>query len=219
MIKAFFLIFEPSEAWDRIARARRSFAYILGVYLLPLILLVTAAEGWGLASWGKWQPRFQKFRDFTDDTAVSTLGKYQNIITFEVIQAALLLAMVLLSALLLLKISQTFQNRRKYLEAFTTMAYAYSPLLVVRLMDAGPMVSPWTTWAIGILLTVWVLYQGIPRVMQPDPTHAFGLYLSAMFVVILTSGMARLLTALYLLGEVDFHHSWLTHKFPGLFQP
>ena len=30
--------------------------------------------------------------------------------------------------------------------------------------------------------------------------------------------MARLLTALYLLGEVDFHHSWLMHKFPNLFQ-
>jgi len=30
--------------------------------------------------------------------------------------------------------------------------------------------------------------------------------------------MARLLTALYLLGEVNYQHSWLTHQFPSLFQ-
>lgn len=208
MIKVFFLIFEPSAAWDRIARARRSFAFVLCLQLMPMILLATVAEGWGLARWGKWQSRFQKFREFS----------MPDIISFEAIQAGLLLLLVLLSALLLLKISQTFHNRGTYRDAFTTMAYGYSPLLLVRLMDAGPMVSPWTTWGIGIMLTIWIIYQGIPRVMQPDPTHAFGLYLSGMFVVVLTSGMARLLTALYLLGEVDFHHSWLTHKFPHLFQ-
>jgi hypothetical protein len=211
MIKALFLIFEPRVAWERIARARRGFAFILGFYLLPIIILTTAAEGWGLAHWGKWQPKFQKLKEARD----FSMG---NIVTLEVIQAALLLAMVFLSALLLLKISQTFQNQRSYREAFTTMAYGYSPLFLARLLDAGPMVHPATTWAIGVALTFWVLYQGIPHVMQPDPTHAFGVYLSSMFVVVLTSGLARIFTAMYLLGYVDFKHSWLTHKFPGLFQ-
>ena len=120
--------------------------------------------------------------------------------------------------MLLLKISQTFESRHRYLDAFTTVAYGYSPLFLARLLDAGPTVHPATSWVIGIVLTVWVLYQGIPHVMQPDPTHAFGLYLAAMFVVVLVSGMALLLTALYLLGEVDYHHSWLTQNIPGLFQ-
>ena len=61
-------------------------------------------------------------------------------------------------------------------------------------------------------LAVWILYQGIPRVMQPDPTHAFGVYLSAMFVVMLTSGLARLITAMYLLGYMDLQHSWLANR-------
>jgi uncharacterized membrane protein YidH (DUF202 family) len=208
MIKAFFLIFEPSVAWDRIAQARRGFTFILCLYLLPMIFLTTAVEGWGLNRWGKWQPKFEKFKVFS----------VHNIITFEVIQAVLLLGMVFLSALVLLKVSQTFQNRRNFLGAFTTMAYGYSPLLLARLLDAGPMVSPWATWALGLVLTIWILYQGIPRVMQPDPTHAFGLYLSTIFVVILTSGMARLMTALYLLGYVDFRQSYLSHRFSSLFQ-
>ncbi len=208
MIRVFFLIFEPSVAWDKIIQARPGLGRVLGLYLMPMIVMATAAEGWGLASWGKWQPRFQKFRDFP----------LHEIIAFETIQALLLLAMVCLSALLLLKISQTFREQRSYLDAFTVMAYGFGPLFFTRLMDAGPLINPWTSWLIGIALTVWILYQGIPRVMQPNPTHAFGLYLSTMVVVVLTSGLVRLLTGLYLLGEVDFHHSWLTHKFPNLFQ-
>ncbi len=65
-------------------------------------------------------------------------------------------------------------------------------------------------------VTVWILYQGIPRVMQPDPTHAFGIYFSAMIVVVLTSGLARLITGMYLLGYMDLQHSWLTHKIAHL---
>jgi hypothetical protein len=212
MFKVFFLIFEPGVAWERIALARRGFVFILSTYLLPMILLGTAAEGWGLMTWGKWQPKFQKIREFTDHAAVSSAGKYREIIGFEIVQTVLLILLVLVSALLLLRVSQTFHGRHTYLEAFTTIAYGFSPLFLLRLLDAGPMMSPWTTWGIGVGLTIWILYQGIPRVMQPDPTHAFGLYLSAMFVVVLTSGMARLITGMYLLGYIDFNHSWLTSK-------
>src|SRR5712671_2870035 len=138
MIKVFFLIFEPAVAWDRIVQARRSFAFILLAYLLPMILLTSAVEGCGLQHWGKWQPRFQKFRDFSQSTG--------TVVTFEVIQSLLLLATVFVSALVVLKISQTFQNRSTYLQAFTTMAYGLSPLFLARLLDAGPMMSPWTSW-------------------------------------------------------------------------
>jgi hypothetical protein len=206
MIKAIFLIFESGATWDRIAQAQRSFAAILTTYLLPMVLLTTVVESWGLQRWGKWQPKFHLVRSFSLNT----------VIVFEVIQVLMLLAMVFVSALLLLRISQTFHSRGTYLQAFTTTAYAFSPLFLTHLLDAGPMINPWVCWGLGIGLSIWVLYQGIPRVMQPDPTHAFGLYLSMMFVMVLTSGIVRALTGLYLLGYVDFQNSWLTHKFPGL---
>ena len=72
--------------------------------------------------------------------------------------------------------------------------------------------SPWATWGVGVALTVWILYQGIPRVLQPDPTHAFGLYLSAVFVIVLSSGLGRMITGMYLLGYMSFEHSWLTRE-------
>jgi hypothetical protein len=206
MIKVFFLLFEPGATWDKIAQARRGFAYITIIQLLPLILLSTALETWGLSQHGKWQPRFQMYNGFSE----------QEVLTYGVIQFLLLFAMVFVTAILVFKISQTFQDRLSFLQAFTTVAYGFSPMLLVRFLDYGAMVHPAVTWLIGIGLTTWILYQGIPRVMQPDPTHAFGVYLSAMIVVILTSGLARLLTAMYVLGYIDLQHSWLSRRITHL---
>jgi hypothetical protein len=203
MIKALFLLFEPGAAWEHIAQARRGISYILATYLLPILLLTTAVEAWGLQHWGKWQPKFKMFKDFSP----------QAIVSYEVVLTLLLLIMVFVCALILLRISQTFHGRHTYLQAFTIVSYGFCPVFLLRLLDAAPQISPWVTWAIGIALVIRVLYQGVPRVMEPDPTHAFGLYLSALVVIILMSGVVRLLTGLYLLGYLDLQHSWLTRQF------
>jgi len=57
------------------------------------------------------------------------------------------------------------------------------------------------SWAIGIMLSVGVLYQGVPRTMEPDPAHAFGLYLMTALLVVLISGLVRFATAAYLQGK------------------
>jgi hypothetical protein len=207
MIKVFFLIFEPALAWEKVALARRGYTFIFATYLLPMLLLVTAAEGWGLQHWGKWQPKFQIVKTFAP----------AEVLTYEIIQFSLLLATILISSLLILRVSQTFHSRNNYLQAFTLTAYAYSPILLFHFFNVASGMNPAGPWVIGIALTVWILYQGIPRVLMPDPTHAFGLYLSAMFVVILTSGLERLITAMYLLGYMSFEHSWLTRQLSHLF--
>jgi hypothetical protein len=206
MIKVFFLIFEPSVAWEKIAQARRGFTYITVVHLLPLILAGTALETWGLHRHGKWQARFQLYKQFSTE----------EILNFEIIQFILLFAVVFVSALLVYKISQTFQDRLSFLKAFTTAAYGFSPLFLLHFLDASASMHPAVPWLIGIGMVIWILYQGIPRVMQPDPTHAFGVYLSAMIVVVLTSGLARMITGMYLLGYMDLQHSWLSHKIINL---
>ena len=208
MIKVFFLIFEPGGTWDRISQAQRSLFAILTTYLLPMLAFVGFVEGWGLHNWGKWQPRFHLLKNFSITTAA----------TYEVIQLILSVIMVLVSALLLLKISRTFHSRGTYKQAFTVVVYAFSPLFLMRMLDAGPSINPWAIWGMGITMSIWIFYQGLPRVLQPDPTHAFGLYLSMVFVMVLTSGIARVLTGLYLLGYINFQDSYLSHIFPGLFQ-
>ncbi len=61
--------------------------------------------------------------------------------------------------------------------------------------------SPWVTWTIGIVLSIGVLYQGIPRMMEPDPPHAFGLYLMSAVLLCLITGLERFVTAWYLQGK------------------
>jgi hypothetical protein len=209
MINVFLLIMGPAAAWDKIARARRGFVYITVVELLPLIFAGTALEAWGLHRHGKWQPAHQMFERFSP----------ADILRFEVLQVITLLAMIWVSALLVHKISQTFHDRPLFLKAYTTIAYAYCPMLLAHFLDYGGSVNPAAGWLLGIGCAVWVLYQGIPRILQPDPTHAFGVYLTTNVVVIMTSGLFRLFTAMYLLGYMDLQHSWLSRRLTHLFGP
>jgi hypothetical protein len=206
MIKVFFLLIEPGATWDKIAQARRGFVYITVIQLLPLIFLSTALETWGLNVHGKWAPQFQNYKLFSA----------QEVLSYGILQFFLMFAMVFVTAFLVFKISQTFQDRLTFLQAFTTIAYGFSPMFLVRFLDYFASIHPAVTWLVGIGFTIWILYQGIPRVMQPDPTHAFGVYLSAMIVVVLTSGLARLMTAMYVLGYMDLQHSWLSHRITHL---
>jgi len=207
MIKVFFLIFEPGVAWEKIAQARRGIAFISIVHVLPFLLAAAALEAWSLSAHGKWQPRFNRYYNFSRP----------EIINFEVIQFILLFAVVVVSAFLIYRIAHTFHERLTFRQAFTVTAYGFSPLYLTHFMDAGPMMHPAVPWVIGITLVMWILYQGIPRVMQPDPTHAFGVYLSAMIVVILISGLERVITGMYLLGYMDLQHSWLSRRLSLLF--
>jgi hypothetical protein len=53
MIKALLLIFRPVQTWGGIDAANRSIGYVLCVHLLPLLLLTSLAEGYGLMTWGR----------------------------------------------------------------------------------------------------------------------------------------------------------------------
>jgi len=194
MIKALLLIFEPAQAWERIARAQRGFAFVLLLYLTPIVLITAAVEGFGLVRWGHWQ----KGGDY--------LGYLKNFsrgeaVVYECANVLLTFGMVLLGAKIIKSLGETFHGRHTYTQTFTIVAYGLGPLFLLRLLDAFPTFGPWMTWAIGIALCVSALYQGVPRVMAPDPPHAFGLYITTAVLLVIITGLARFLTAWYLQGR------------------
>jgi hypothetical protein len=191
VIKALLLIFEPTGTWERIRRAQRGLVFILALYLLPLLLLVCAWEGYGLVQWGKWQGDVSRLRQFPVGEAV----------VVQVAQFLVSLCVVFVGASLLKSIGEAFRVRHTYHLAFTTVAYSLSPLFLCRLLDVAPGLSPWVSWSIGIALSVAVLYHGVPRMMEPDPSHAFGLYFMSVLLLALVTGLARLVTAAYLQGR------------------
>jgi hypothetical protein len=206
MIKALFLTFRPGEGWERVAQARRGVGFILVTYLLPLLLLVTVEEGCGLVFLGKWQFSVGLLKIFTVGEAV----------TYEIVHFLFTLAAVFVCAYLLKIVGETYRGRFTYTQTFTVAAYGLSPMFWLRLFDALPRLSPWITWGIGITLSIWLLYQGLPRVMLPDPAHVLGLCYVGSFLFFLTTGLVRLLTVLFLQGRIDFAHSYVATEISHL---
>jgi hypothetical protein len=200
MIKALLLIFEPVGTWEGIFRARRSLGFILALYLLPLLLATSAAEGFGLVHWGKKQGELGRVNHFPPREAV----------LIEAVQILVSLAVVFGGASLVKSVGETFHGRHTYTQAFTAVAYSLGPFFLLRLLDTLPGLSPWVAWAIGISITVGALYQGVPRMMAPDPPHAFGLYVMSALLLVLLSGLVRFATAAYLQGKFPALQSLIT---------
>jgi len=192
MIKALFLIFEPAEAWDRVANARRSLGFLLLFYLLPMVLIVAAAEGYGLMKWGRRQLDGEHVKTFTaGETA-----------TYEIAQSLAMIAVVFICAQVVKALANASYARHNFTQGFTVAACGLSPLFLVRLLDAFPAINPWLTWGVGIMLCVATLYHGLPRVMQPDPSQAFGLYFICSVVFVLVTGLERFVAFWYLIGRM-----------------
>ena len=197
MIQALLLMFDP-KVWDRLARAQRGVKQIFSTYLLPLLVTVSVVEGAGLKHWGKWQPGVGVLRKFTTG----------EVLLFEVGQLLLTLAAVFVCAHLVKILGETFHDRLTYKSAFTVVSFTLGPIFLLRLLNALPMMNPWVPWAIGFALSIWFYYQGLPRVVKPDPSHAFELYMISSMVLFAITGLVCLITALCLRGQVDFTHSY-----------
>lgn len=191
MIKALLLIFDPVATWERIVLARRSWLFVLTAFLLPLLLLTSLVEGFGLVQWGVIQKDLPRPKLFSLAEAFVYLSA----------QGLISLVIVIVAAWLIKSLGETFHGRHSFTQAITAVAYGLSPLFALRVLDAFPGLSPWVAWGIGILLSTAVLYHGLPRVMLPDPPHAFGLYLMSVILLIIITGLARFVTAWYLAGR------------------
>jgi low affinity Fe/Cu permease len=194
-------MFEGGPAWDRIVEREPKWAGIFFWHLMPMLLITAGLEGLGLRHWGKWLSAYRSYKPFSD----------QTIITYEVAQTVLNLFLILVCARLVRMLGRTFHGRitYTYTRAFATVVYGLSPMFLLRLLDPFPTINPLYTWIPGIMLSIWVLYDGLPRLLQPDPTHALGLYMSSAIVLLLCTGLIRGITGLYLMGNQGFAHSFL----------
>lgn len=201
MIKALFLIFEPVAAWDRVALSRRGLGFIVTFYLLPMMAIVGAVEGYGLVEWGHWQSGINAKKFFTRPEAVVA----------ETAEMLMMGVAVVVCAHMIKALSETFRGGQTYTQAFKVAIYGMSPLFLMRLLDAAPKMSPWIPWALGAMLCVKVLYSGVPRVMQPDPPHAFGLFVMSSLLVVMVTALERFVTAGYLAGNFKSIERLVSH--------
>ena len=108
----------------------------------------------------------------------------------------LLMAIVILAGAHFIKaLGDTFHVRHTYANTLTVVIYGLSPVFLFRLLDVFPAVNLWLPWAIGIMLTIKILYHGVPRIMLPDPPDAFGLYLMSALLLAMVTALERFITA------------------------
>jgi len=191
MIKALQLIFRPEPTWQSIVAAQRRWLFVFAIHFLPLLAIASVAEGYGLRRWGT-------LRGAVPHLIVFSPGQT---LVFEIAQAVLFILIVLVWAKLIKSFSETFHGRHTFTQAFTTAAYGFSPILLLKMLDGLPAISPWLTWFFGVMLALRLIYSGLPTVLRPDPPHAFGLYLMSGFLLVMITGLARFLTYWYLKGE------------------
>ncbi|HEY1661381.1 MAG TPA: YIP1 family protein [Verrucomicrobiae bacterium] len=191
MIKAFFLIFEPVGAWNRIGMANRKISTILAFYLLPMMLIVAVVEGYGLVAFGRARPPFGQIRTYS----------VQEAFQYEGAQMVLMAIVIMLSAYIVKAFGETFRSRNTYTQTFTVVAYALSPLFLLRLLDVIPTISLWVFWGMGIVLVAKTLYIGVPRIMEPDPPHAYGLFFMTALLIALATAGERAISWGYLAGK------------------
>jgi hypothetical protein len=177
------LIFRPVQTWGGIDAAKRSIAFVLCVHVLPLLLITSVAEGYGLMTWGK------QHKGETSQVKTYELGQ---VVAIEIVQVTALLGMIFLGAFAAKSFAETFHKRSKFKEAFTAVAYGVSPLLLLRLGDMFPSLNVWVPWAVGMVLTISVLYLGLPCLLRPDPPHAFGLYVMTSLTLVVVNAIMRL---------------------------
>ena len=188
MIKALLLIFDSAAAWDRVVEAKRGIVTILLIYSLPLLLLATAGEAYGLTHWGKQRGDFGKPVPVPQQAAIQ----------YALIKVGLSLVAIFVGAQLVRAIGRSFHGRQTYTQSFTAVAYGLGPLFMMYLLNAVPSLSGWAVWGIGLALTASVLYQGLPRVMVPDLPHSLGLYFMSVIMLAIITGLAQFLYGLIL---------------------
>ena len=207
MITALLLIFAPAATWERIFRARRSLVFILSAYLLPLLAFTSAGEGYALIHWGRWQADVSRLKRFSAGETI----------IFECAQALIWLLVVCLGAKLLKSLGETFHGRHTYAQAFRTVAYALGPLILFHLLNMFSSISPWVSWALGMIFSIGVMYQGVPRMMEPDPPHAIGLYFMTSLLLLFISGLVTFIVVCYEQGrfpQVEHFISGLAARLP-----
>jgi hypothetical protein len=200
MIKGLLLIFDTARTWQMIASVPRRWGTVFLTHVLPLLVLTSFAEGYSLVHWGRVQDISLRVKKFGIPEATA----------YEVTQFLLTLVVIFFCAKLIKSMGETFHGRHTFGQAFIVLAYGLSPLFLFRFLDMIPGLTPWVGWGAGVLLSIGIIYYGLPCIMQPDPPHAFGLYLTSSILIIMTSGLVRFVTAWYLLGKFEK----LNHLFP-----
>ena len=185
-----FLIVKSESQCIRLAGMNASFVRILWFYFLPMMLTLAVLEGWGLKRWARLYEASGASRPVT---GVEVIG-------LEAMRILMTLAAMIVCAHLIKMFAETFRGRNTYRQTLTVVIYCFAPVCLARALLVFYPFNNWIIWAFGIVFALKILYHVLPRVLDPDPPHALGLFFSSALFVLLVTLLERFIT-LWWLGK------------------
>jgi hypothetical protein len=207
ILKDVFLMIRPAQTWDRVVVQKRGAWFVFAVYLLPMLLLLGFVEGHGLMLLGRQQVARGGFNRFT----------LSKVFVYETANLLLALVLMVVAAIFIKFLANTCFKRNHLAQSLTVLFFAMGPMYLVELFNGFLNMYVWLTWLAGIYLVVGTLYHGLPRIMQPDPPAAMGLYFGSASLVFLLMFIGRLVTYYYLEGRfkvLERHLSDIAARLP-----
>jgi hypothetical protein len=192
MFRVLQLLYSPGEAWLKIVAAKRGVigTFLLG--LLPVLALSFGGEGYALLHGSKAAGQLGRSVALTTD----------QVMWLETVQFLTGLVVVLAGAKLIQWVSVSFHFTPRFTACFTVTAYGLSPIFLAHLLNCIPSMNPWISWAVGTFGCVFILYQGVGLVLEPEQTGGFGLYLLIALAFTLLSAMDHIVSLMVLQGKI-----------------
>jgi hypothetical protein len=192
LAKDVFLVLRPVSTWNALAAKPQGVVFVLGVYLLPLLLLLAGVEGHGLMLHGRQQAAEGMNNRFTLPVVAG----------YEAVNALLTLAAIFATGAVIKNFANACHARNHLQQCLVVVLQATGPVLLVQLFNGFPHMYVWLTWLAGMFFAVSALYQGLPRILQPDPPAAIGLFCSSTLVFVALMFCGRFLTYFFLIGKL-----------------
>lgn len=186
------MLVSPARAWNHVAALGHHPVRVVLLQLVPMVLVVGAVGAYGLVHWGK----------VAGETGARRVYELNSVLAYEASYFGASLVAVLLCAVFLRVLADTFLRRQRFAQALAVSAMGMGPVFLARLADVVPAVNPWVSWLIGALVMLAVLYQGLPRVFHLDPAHALGTYMAGAMLMFLVTGMVRVFMVLFVKTKV-----------------
>ena len=175
------LLLATGENWDKEVEEVPQPWIVFGLYLVPIVVCGLLPEYLSLTHWGA----------LKDARVQRGLTSPWNAFSHEAFCGVNSVILVFVAAWFLILTGSGVLCRINYRTSFTVITFSLAPLFLLRMLNAIPALDPWFVFGIGLFLSLAVLKRAIQRFIQPSPTQAFGLYISAALMIIALSATVR----------------------------
>ena len=190
MLRALNLSLSPEKTWQETAINPPHVATVLLLSILPLIIATLAVEAFALLRFGE---------DFGE---IRRAVSQERVLKYAIFYGVASLVVIFIGAALLRNVGSSFDLKSSYAACFVLFGFAYTPIFFGRLLDAVPVVNTWICWAIGVGISLRILYHGVAWWLKPEQTKGFGLFIMCFIYVMVLSGLVHFASVQVLQGKL-----------------